>query len=77
MKKIPKADPVDGAKVTLQFDVYSFGAMWTQSAYFAPFTTAEGWGGNYLAMRINVDGPHFLTNPTGNAQIAVGDGKPV
>lgn len=76
MKKIPKADLVDGAKVTLQFDVYSFGAMWTQSAYFAPFTTAEGWGGNYLAMRINVDGPHFLTNPTGNAQIAVGDGKP-
>lgn len=74
MKGIPKEDVVAGAVITMQLDVYSFGVMWTQSAYFSPFTTSAGWGANYMAMRINSVGSHYLVDPTGNMEVSVKGG---
>lgn len=74
MKGIPKEDVVAGAVITMQLDVYSFGVMWTQSAYFSPFTTSAGWGENYMAMRINSVGSHYLVDPTGNMEVSVKGG---
>lgn len=75
LNAIPAADLVAESTITMQFDVYQFGTMWEQCAYFSPFSSITGWGENYLAMRINAIGPHFLNNPTGNAQISVKGGE--
>ncbi len=75
MNAIPAADLVEDSTVTMQFDVYQFGTMWEQCAYFSPFSSAEGWGENYMAMRVNTVGPHFQNNPTGSAQISIQGGE--
>ena len=67
---IPASDLVEGTKITVQFDVYNFGAMWTQCFYFAPFSPTMDLAANYLPLRINTAGPHFLATVAG-AKVSV------
>ena len=77
---IPVTDLVDGAKITIQFDVYSFGAAWTQCAYFSPFASSGGdWTQNHLNFRVNADGSSFqqtgiLAGDNVQAQISLDGG---
>ena len=72
MAKVPKADLVDGAKIIMQYDIYSYGSQWAQCIYFAPFTKTQGWGENYLTANMYNAGPRFQAAPTGAQTIIKG-----
>lgn len=75
LTQIPKADIVEGAKFTMQFDVYKFGTAWSQWCYVVPFANSIESTAGMIQARVN-NVSQFTSVPAGTT-ITIGDAEPV